>query len=91
MTPLVILWFVIGLATAGLALYRKLLSMHEQDIIHLSPGEEVLIPKQFEMANKMDAIDTWGKGLTIVTVALGLVVGAMYLYNTWLLNQSPFQ
>ena len=90
MTPLVILWFVIGLATAGLALYRKLLSMHEEDIIHLSPGEEALIPKQVEMANKMDAIDTWGKGLTIATVALGLVVGAIYLYNTWLLNQRPF-
>jgi len=90
MTPLVILWFVIGLATAGLALYRKLLSMHEEDLIHLSPGEEPLIPKQVEMAHKMDVIDTWGKGLTAATVALGLVLAALYLYNAWLVNQGPF-
>jgi hypothetical protein len=90
MTPLVIVWFVIGLATAGLALYRKLLSMHEEDVIHLAAGEERLIPQQAKLAHKMDVIDVWGKGLTIATVAMGMVLAALYLYNAWLLSQQPF-
>jgi hypothetical protein len=90
MTPLVIVWLVIGLATAGLALYRKLLSMREEDVIHLAAGEERLIPKQAELAHKMDVIDVWGKGLTVATVGIGLVLAALYLYNAWLLNQQPF-
>jgi hypothetical protein len=91
MTPLVSIWFVIGLATAGLALYRKVLSMREEDVVHLADGEQGLIPQQVDLARKMDVIDVWGKGLTIATVAIGLVVGALYLYNAWLLNQQPFQ
>jgi hypothetical protein len=91
MTPLFIAWFTIGLATAGLALYRKLLSMHEEDVIHLGAGEERLIPQQAKLAHKLDVIDVWGKGLTAATVGIGLVVAALYLYNTWLQNQQPFQ
>jgi hypothetical protein len=90
MTPLFIVWFTIGLATAGLALYRKLLSMREEDVIHLAAGEERLIPQQAELAHKLDVIDVWGKGLTAVTVGVGLVLAAIYLYNAWLLNQQPF-
>lgn len=89
MTPLFIVWLVIGLATAGLALYRKLLSMREEDLIHLGPGEEGLIPQQAAMARKMDAIDAWGKRLTIVTAALGLVVAGLYLCNAWFISLRP--
>ena len=91
MTPLVVVWFVIGLATAGLALYRKFVSMHEEDLIHLSPGEEKLIPQQTELAHKMDVIDVWGKSLTVATVALGLVVAAIYIYNAWVQSLQPFR
>jgi hypothetical protein len=91
MTPLVIVWFVIGLATAGLALYRKLLSMREEDLIHLGPGEEGLISQQSTLAHKLDIIDTWGKGLTAATVGFGLVIAAIYLYHAWLQSLQPFQ
>jgi len=90
MTTLVIVWFVIGLATAGLALYRKLLSMREEDLIHLGPGEEKMIPQQVDLAKKMDAIDVWGKSLTVLTVALGLVLAAIYLYHAWLVANQPY-
>ena len=91
MTVFVVIWFIIGIATASLALYRKFLSMHEEDLIHLAPGEEALIPQQTELAHKMDVIDVWGKGLTAATVALGLVLAAIYLYGVWLQNQQPFR
>lgn len=90
MTSLVIVWFIIGLATAGLALYRKVLSMREEDLIHLGPGEERLIPQQTAMARRMDTIDAWGKSLTIATVAMGLVLAAVYLYGAWVQNNQAF-
>jgi hypothetical protein len=91
MTPLFIIWLVIGVVTAGLALYRKLLTLREEDVLHLGPGEEKLIPEQSALAHRMDTIDVWGKALTIATVALGVVVAGLYLYNAWLQNQQPFQ
>ena len=90
MNSLVVLWFVLGIATAGLALYRKLVSLHEEDFIHLAAGEEVHIPEQVAMAHKMDVIDTWGKGLTVATVVFGLAVAAVYLIQAWQVNNQPF-
>jgi hypothetical protein len=90
MTILVVLWLTLGLTTAGLALYRKFVSMHEEEYIHLGPGEETHIPEQVAMATKMDAIDNWGKGLTMVTVLLGLAVAALYLVHAWQINNQPF-
>jgi hypothetical protein len=82
-TGFVILWVAFGLVTAGLALYRKFLAMKEEDYIHLSPGGENLIPKQSQLAHRMDLIDRWGESLTVVTVLFGLALAAAYLYQAW--------
>ena len=81
MTTFVISWAILGLATLGLALYRKFVSMREDDYLHLSAGEERLIPQQVATFRKIGIIDKWGVTLTIVTVALGLALAALYLYQ----------
>lgn len=81
MTPFVIFWAVLGLATLGLALYRKFVSMREDDYLHLSAGEERLIPQQVATFRKLGTIDRWGVSMTIVTVAMGLALAALYLYR----------
>jgi hypothetical protein len=83
MTSLVVLWFALGLGTAGLAVYRKIVSFHEEDYLRLGAGEESHIPEQFAMAHKMDLIDRWGKSLTVATVVLGLAVASVYLFQIW--------
>jgi hypothetical protein len=83
-TPFVALWTALALITAGLALYRKLVSAREEDYIHLGAGEERMISDQKVMARKLDVIDRWGKTLTILTTASGLVLASFYLYNAWL-------
>jgi hypothetical protein len=80
-TTLVVLFLALTVLTMGLALYRKLLSMHEDDYIHLSPGQERLIPLQRTMVRKMHSIDVWGEVLTGVTLFAGLVLGEYYLYH----------
>lgn len=81
MTTFVIFWAILGVATLALALYRKFVTMREDDYVHLSAGEERLIPQQVATFKRIGAIDRWGITMTIVTVVLGLALAAMYLYQ----------
>ena len=86
MTTFVIFWAILGLATLALALYRKFVSMREDDYLHLSAGEERLIPQQVATFRKIGTIDRWGVTMTIVTVALGLALAVLYIYQAALLQ-----
>jgi hypothetical protein len=81
MTAFVIFWAILGVATLALALYRKFVSMREDDYVHLSAGEERLIPQQVATFKTIVAIDRWGITMTIVTVVFGLALAALYLYR----------
>jgi hypothetical protein len=76
----IVVWVVLGVVTLALALYRKLLSSSETDVVHLGAGEEKEIPKQLALAARMDSIDRWGKVLTVVVVSVGICLGMAYLY-----------
>ena len=86
MTTFVIFWAILGVATLALALYRKFVSMREDDYLHLSAGEERLIPQQVATFRRIGVIDKWGITMTIVTVILGLALAAMYLYQAAMRN-----
>ena len=86
MTTFVIFWVILGVATLALALYRKFVSMREDDYLHLSAGEERLIPQQVATFRRIGVIDKWGITMTIVTVILGLALAAMYLYQAAMRN-----
>jgi len=87
LTPAVVIWAVLAIVTLGLALYRKLISACEEDLIHLGPGEERHIPEQVALASKLKAIDRWGKTLTVITIAIGLAMAALYLYQAFLVHK----
>ena len=81
MTTFVIFWAILGIATLALALYRKFVTMREDDYLHLAAGEERLIPQQVATFRKIGAIDRWGITMTVITVVLGLALAALYLYQ----------
>jgi hypothetical protein len=80
--PYVMLWCLLALAVLALALFRKLSSMREDSLIHIGPGEEKMIPKQVEMTRKLHTIDAWGKTLTVIVAAGGLLLAGSYLYKS---------
>ena len=83
--PYIAIWSVCGVAVLALALYRKILTFHGDDeFVHLADGEERLIPQQVARGHKLDLIDRWGKSLTVFTVALGIVIAGVVLYQAWL-------
>ena len=84
LTPFAIAWASLALITAGLALYRKLLTHHEDDYLHVHEGEARIVSQQFQLAHKVEAIDKWGKALTAATAVSGVAVACAYLYEAYL-------
>ena len=82
--PYVAIWAVVGIAVLALALYRKILTFHGDDeFVHLSEGEQRLIPQQVALGHRLEAIDRWGKVLTVVIAAYGVAIVAVVLLKAW--------
>jgi hypothetical protein len=79
LTPAVVIWVVLAIATLALALYRKLVSSGETDLIYLGPRQERHLPEQVALAGKLKTIDHFGKSLTVLTLTIGLIVSLAYL------------
>jgi hypothetical protein len=86
MIPLISLWFLMAVAVVVLAVMRKMAAKGESDVLH--PDDKAFEDRQAAIAQKLEKIDTWGKIVTAVTVAFGLIVLAIYLYNGWNASQT---
>ena len=86
-TIVVAVWLVLGVATLILAIYREVVTVHqEEDVVRLAPGEEAEIPKQISLARRLKHIDRWGKIMTVVVTIVGIGLATAYLYRAW---ESP--
>lgn len=81
-TTYFILWGVLALAVAILAIYRKTISTKEDDTLHLNPGDAA-VTQQTALAGQLAVIDRWGKILTVIAIVSGLVLGGLYMYKVW--------
>jgi hypothetical protein len=79
----ILIWSCLTAIVLALALVRYLVSLHEDDNIHISASAEVLISQQMALYRTLEGIDRWGKALTVVAVSAGLVLGGMYLFNSF--------
>jgi hypothetical protein len=78
--PFIIVWVILAVAVIALALMRRTVASHEDDIVHLSGGEAAAKAAQHQIAvaQKLDKIDKWGKTLTIVLAATGILLAGWY-------------
>ena len=81
LTNYVVVWSCLTIVVLALALVRYLASLHEDDNIHLGNAEKGLITKQMVFFEHLDAIDRWGKSLTVVALVGGLILAGLYLYQ----------
>jgi hypothetical protein len=81
LVPYAVVWGFLALVVLGLALARFLAALHEDDNLHLAASEQAMIPRQLAFFQKLDKIDRWGKTLTVITVAGGLLLAAAYIYQ----------
>jgi hypothetical protein len=87
--PFAVIWACLVMIVLGLAAYRKMVSLHEDDFIHVAEGEAKAIPQQIAVAHKLEVLDHWGKILTIVAAVSGLLLGCVYLYMLWQQSLRP--
>jgi hypothetical protein len=78
-----VIWAVLAAVTLGFALYRKAITAHEDDIVHLAASEAAAIPKQAHLAERVAFVDRWGKTLTVITVVYGLTLLSIHMYRIW--------
>lgn len=79
-----VLWVLLAAVVLALIAYRKLVSNKEDETLHLGSGAEAIPAQQVAIAHKLDVIDKWGKLLTVITVAYGVLLLVVYTYQTWL-------
>lgn len=83
------IWVVMAAVVGSLALYRKYVSREEVDLLHLGDSETKQIPVQEALAHRLEAIDRWGKILTIALIAYGVVIACGYMYIAWGATYQP--
>lgn len=82
--PYAVFWAVLAFIVLSLLLYRRAISSHEDDSIHLegtAPSEQV------SLAHRLATVDRWGKMLTVVVTVYAIALAGIYFYQVW--NSVP--
>ena len=83
--PLLVVWVVLALSVLALFVWRQAVARGEDDSLHVMHGA---LTQQTSMAQKLDVIDKWGKIMTVITVVLGLLIAAIYIYGQFVGRSS---
>lgn len=87
--PFLILWVLLALAVLTLFIWRKTVASKEDDNLHVLDGSSVeKSAEQVAVAQKLDLIDKWGKIATVVVVVYGVILGGLYVWQSWVQNTS---
>ena len=79
--PLVVAWGVLAASVLVLIVIRRSVARNEDDQLHVLNTSGVV--QQVAVAHKLEVIDKWGKIVTAVTVAFGLLIAGLFFYQTW--------
>jgi hypothetical protein len=75
-------WVVLVAIVLVLALYRWLISRGDYTVLHVRSSEVSLIPQQILHDRRLHTVDFWGRWMTVVALVAGLILAAIYIYNT---------
>jgi uncharacterized membrane protein len=76
--PMLIVWVVLALGVLALFVWRQSVARDEDDSLHVMHGT---LTQQTTLAQKLETLDKWGKIMTVITVVLGLLIAAAYVYG----------
>ena len=85
--PFLFAWAVLVVVVICLALYRRMITIHEDNFLHLDKGEASQASNQIAIWHKLDIVDRIGKALTAVAAVSGMALVALYIYEGWMMNR----
>jgi hypothetical protein len=83
---LLALWALLAASVIALIVWRKMVASHEDDQLHVM--QTAAATQQAEVAHKLEVIDKWGKIVTAVTVAYGVLIAGLFIYQTWMQSST---
>lgn len=83
MIMLLIVWGAITLVLVVLLIYRSTLTMHEDDQLFLSEGENALAQEQQDLQKRMNKIQPYVRACGALSVALLVVLAGFGLYDMY--------
>ena len=83
MLMLLIVWGAITLVLVVLLIYRSTLSMHEDDQLFLSEGENAMAQEQTELQKKMNQLQPFVRTCGALSALLLVVMAGMGLYDMY--------
>jgi len=86
--PFAAIWGLLALVVLFLIAYRRIVSGKTDETLHLAEGPAIS-NQQVVVAHKLDAIDKWGKLLTVVVLVYGLLLALAYTWHIWLSSNTP--
>ena len=83
LSPFVVGWLALACTIAGLAIYRRLVSTREGDMLHVLDNESHVL-KQAAIGHRLETVDHWGKILTVTAIVYGVLLAVGYFYQVWM-------
>lgn len=79
---LLAIWLAVTAVAIGLAIYRGVYVLHEEDQLFLDPGEEHLRREQQQIISKVERISPWLMAAVVGSVVLGLATLGYWIYES---------
>ena len=86
---LIALWALLAVSVIVMIVWRKTVARNEDDQLHVM--QTAAVTQQAEVAHKLEVIDKWGKIVTAVTIAYGVLIAALFIYQTWVQTSTTIQ
>lgn len=80
-TTLWIGWAILAGTVAALAISRWIVARGQESHLHTSSAEARLASHQAEVAHDLDALDKWGKIVTVIAFLYTLLVAGLYAFS----------
>lgn len=76
-----IAWSVVTVALVVLIIYRAVMGIHEENQIFLDRAEAAMEKEQVATLRRINTLDTFIKGLAILSSALLVIMAAIWVYG----------
>jgi hypothetical protein len=84
LSPLLMLWAALLLATVAVTVLRWNVGQKEDDHLHFMDNETHLVAAQVATARRLTALDRLRWALVVATLLGGIALAAAHMYRVWL-------
>lgn len=78
---MLIAWLVVTLVFIVLCVYRAVISLQEEDVLYIDPGEDKLLQEQREVNTKIERLRPVLLGTLTLVVVLGVATFGLWVYQ----------